>query len=433
MQTISLQTNLLYSTNVNDIGIKQQTVESHQSHVQSAVEKVEQNINNNLYGFISTLKNNDMEIQTQQACNQLSWAKYFVIIGIGGSDLGGRALQQALEDDNNPVQVIFHGDSTDPVAIRKLLKKIDLNTTVFNIVSKSGETIETISQYIFLKQHLIDNNLTWTKHFIFTTDQKKGVLREEADKYNILTVPIPDDVGGRFSVLTPVGTLPAHLLGINTVELRQGALDFANDPTCRLIAQQIATTQYYLYQQGIKVAVLTPYSVELEEWARWYRQLWAESLGKDNQGILPIQARGPADQHSQYQFYNQGSPIASYWHLQIDNRTTDYTIGRTDVKAGEYLIGHTFHEILNIEQHASALALKKSGRPVATIHLNQLTPYSFGQLFICFELAVVYLAEMLQVNAFDQPGVEEGKQFMYALLNKPGYQDKRKEIEQITG
>lgn len=431
MQSLTLNSKYLFSTSSNDYGIKQETITNTKSEIESAIHTVNQNIENKKYGFISTLDDTDLEQKTQSAYEQLSWVRYFVVIGIGGSDLGGRALMQALEKEGNSIKVLFHGDSTDPIAIKKLLMHIDLSQTVFNVISKSGETVETISQYVFLKETLKQHKLEWNKHFVFTTDKEKGILKEEADKYNILTVPIPSNVGGRFSVLTPVGTLPARMMGINTKELLQGAKDITSDNNILKLAQEIASTQYQLYQQGIKLAVLTPYSTQLEEWARWYRQLWAESLGKNNKGILPIQARGPADQHSQYQFYNQGSPLASYWHIQVDNRDTDFKIESTDVEAGKFLVGHSFHQIINAEQHAAALSLQKNGRPVATLHINEISAYPIGQLIICFETAVVYLAEMLQVNAFDQPGVEEGKQFMYALLNKPGYEAKREEINQL--
>jgi glucose-6-phosphate isomerase len=417
---LSLNTNFLYSNSSHHYGITQQTIAQTKSTILNAIAIVEQKITDQTYGFIQTLNRAEYITQCEEVLNQLTWAKNLVVIGIGGSDLGGRAIQQALQTATPRFNLLFHGDSTDPIAIHRLLKHLKLEETIFNIVSKSGETIETISQYIFFKS-LLQKQMSqnWSKHFVFTTDKHKGILRQEANANNILTVPIPDDVGGRFSVLTPVGMLPALAIDIDIRQMIEGAQYPIKSENTRKVAQEIATTQYQLYTQGIKLAVLTPYSIQLEEFARWYRQLWAESLGKDGKGILPIQARGPADQHSQYQFYNQGSPIASYWHLQIDHRATDYTIDDTDIADGKYLIGHSFHEIINIEQQASALALNKNGRPVATIHLSELTPYTMGTLFMTFQLSVVYLAAMLGVNAFDQPGVEEGKQYMYTLLQKP--------------
>lgn len=429
---LSLNITHLYSDRLHHYGIKPPTIEHTKPKILKAIKTVDQNIADQTYGFIKTLDRSEHYAKTEEVLNQLAWAKNLVVIGIGGSDLGGRAIQQALEIEQPPFRVLFHGDSTDPVALHRLLNQINLTETVFNIVSKSGETIETISQYIIFKELIQKQTPEWSKHFVFTTDEHKGILRQEANANNILTIPIPDDVGGRFSVLTPVGLLPALAMGVDIHSMLQGAKDAANNEATRKVAQEIAAAQYQLYTQDIKLAVLTPYSVQLEEFGRWYRQLWAESLGKDGEGILPIQARGPADQHSQYQFYNQGYPNASFWHLQIDNRPVDYKIEGTDVAAGQYLIGHSLHEIINIEQQASALALHKNGRPVATIYLDQLTDYTMGALFMTFELSVVCLAEMLGVNAFDQPGVEESKQFMYALLGREGYDAKRAEIEKLN-
>lgn len=256
-------------------------------------------------------------------------------------------------------------------------------------------------------------------------------MRQEANTFSILTVPIPSTVGGRFSVLTPVGLLPALAMGVPIDEMLQGALDFAADERARKISQELAKTQFQLFQEGTKIVVMMPYSIQLEEFSRWFRQLWAESLGKHNTGILPIQARGPADQHSQGQFYNEGSRLQSLLILQIDHRTTNYELHEIDIEEMKYLEGHSFHEIINIEAVASSFSLKKNGRPSATLHLSEVTPYTFGQLFLFFELAVVYLAEMFGVNAFDQPGVEEGKNMMYAFLGRKGFEEKKKEIEEL--
>ena len=153
--------------------------------------------------------------QVSAVFEQLRWAKTLVVVGIGGSDLGARVIQEALATPAAPMEVIFHGDSTDPVQIERLLQKIDLKQTVFNIISKSGETIETISQYVYFKAKYQELGEAWQKHFVFTTDAQKGILRQEAAQNSVLTLPIPDSVGGRFSVLTPVGLLPALAMGVD--------------------------------------------------------------------------------------------------------------------------------------------------------------------------------------------------------------------------
>ncbi|MEO8581088.1 MAG: hypothetical protein ABI425_00750 [Patescibacteria group bacterium] len=420
----------LYQAHGVTHGISNETVNENKKKVEGALTRVDKKVENKEYGFINILSDKKMLKQMETVFHSIRFAKTLVVVGIGGSDLGGRAVQQALEMDRPAMDVFFHGDSTDPVAITRLLRQIDLDETVFCIISKSGETIETISQYVLFKAIMKQQTDEWANHFVFITDAKKGILREEAVEHDILTLPIPDDVGGRFSVQTTVGLFPSLAMSVDVEQLLKGAESVIKE--YRQIAKDIAMDQFLLYSQGIKVNILMPYSVQLEEFARWYRQLWAESLGKlGDKGILPIQARGPADQHSQVQFYTQGTLLHSLLFLRLEKREDDYTLDEVDIPAVSYLKGLSYHKIINVEQEATALALKKLGRPSATLSLDTLDAFGLGQLFMVFELAVVYLAEMLEVNAFDQPGVEEGKVMMYALLGRSGYEDKKKEIEQL--
>lgn len=427
---LSYTSTFLYQTHGVTHGISNKTVSENKKTVEGAIARVEQKIKAKEYGFINILSEKKMIKQMQTVFQSIRFAKTLVVVGIGGSDLGARAVQQAIEMDRPAMDVLFHGDSTDPVAITRLLRQIDLEDTAFCIISKSGETIETISQYVLFKAIMKQQTDDWAEHFVFITDAKKGILREEATEHHILTLPIPDDVGGRFSVQTTVGLFPSLAMSVDIEQLLKGAENVVKE--YREVAQQIASDQFLLSEEGLKVSILMPYSVQLEEFARWFRQLWAESLGKDgDKGILPIQARGPADQHSQVQFYTQGTLLHSLLFLRIEKREDDYTMDDVDIKAVSYLKGHSFHEIVNAEQQATALALKKLGRPSAVLSIEKLDAFSLGQLFMVFELAVVYLAEMLGVNAFDQPGVEEGKVMMYALLGRSEFEHKKKEIEEL--
>jgi glucose-6-phosphate isomerase len=396
-----------------------------------AIASVEEKIAAVEYGFMTVLQQSEYVEQIRAVYEHIKWAKTMVVVGIGGSDLGARAIQQALGVSSAAMEVIFHGDSTDPVQIERLQARIKLDATVFVIISKSGETVETISQYVYFKAVYQQAGLHWTNHFVFITDPNNGILRTEADRYGVATLPIPAGVGGRFSVLTTVGLLPALAMGVDIEALLAGARQVATDVQARRIAQEIASSHFLLYQQGLKVVVVMPYSIQLEEFARWFRQLWAESLGKAGKGILPIQARGPADQHSQVQFYSEGESLLSLLFIKVAHRANELVIPPTDISEVQYLSGHTFHEIINNELDATALALFKQGRPSAVLEVSELTPASLGGLFMLFELGVVYLAEMLGVNAFDQPGVEEGKQMMYALLGKAGFENKKAEIDQL--
>jgi glucose-6-phosphate isomerase len=419
--SFSLDTTLLSSETNSSYGVTAETIAATAEHKQRAQKAVVIGLETQKYGFITTLDNPNILEEIRTILRGIEWADTIVVLGIGGSDLGARALQQALASTSSSYAVIFHGDSTDPVAITRLGATLELSKTVFVVISKSGETIETISQYVYWKAQAQEHSATqdqWQKHFIFITDAHAGVLRTEAEKHTIATLAIPATVGGRFSVQTCVGLLPAAALDIDIEAFLTGAREFVHSSEGQALALEFALSQFQLFTQGTKVAVLMPYSIQLEETARWFRQLWAESLGKNETGILPIQARGPADQHSQLQFYTSGSPLQSLIFIRIENRPDPITLPQTDVAGVEYLSGHTFHEIVNAEQRATALSLAKAGRPSVTISLQQLDAYSLGQLMLFFELSVAYLAELLSVNAFDQPGVEEGKQILHGLLKK---------------
>jgi len=422
-RSLKIDSSFLHGT---EYGVQPETQHKTEVEIGQAITRVEDAILNGTYGFLTILEesySNEMISQVQKVFDSLSFAKTMIVVGIGGSDLGARAIQQALQVDAPPMEVIFHGDSTDPEQIRQLEVRIqngsvNLDTTVFVIISKSGETVETISQYVYWKERFTQQNLSVGKHFVFITDAEKGILQVEAKEFSVQTLAIPNEVGGRFSVLTPVGLLPALAMGVSISDLIQGAHEFIQNKENRSLIYEYVSAQYQLFLQGIPVVVLMPYSVRLEEFARWFRQLWAESLGKNGTGMLPIQARGPADQHSQVQFYAQGSPIMSLLFIVIEKAAQDYTLPDTTIPSLKYLSGHSFQEICLAEQKSTAQALFEAGRPSATILLQKLDARSFGSLFLFFELGVVFAAELLQVNAFDQPGVEQGKQIMYKLLGK---------------
>lgn len=416
--SLSLDTNYLYEKQNHGHFIAKEIVKVEADFVAQSIAKVEENIAVAQYDFIEVLKEKSYLKSVHDVHNKLKWADYLVVVGIGGSDLGGRTIVEAFNNKDNKTKVIFTGDSTDPVSLKRTLEQINLKKTVFNIISKSGGTLETLSNYLFYKAQVKKIASDWQKHFVFTTSGVSGLLKDEAEHHKIITLPVPEKVGGRFSVLSPVGLLPALVAGVDIKDLIQGGLDFANSDETRKIAQEFARSQYELYQQGIKVCVIMTYSVQLQEFARWFRQLWAESLGKDNKGILPIKAWGPADQHSQAQFYNQGSPISSLLFIKINKREINFTLKGIDIPQAEYLEGVDFNQIINIEADASAQSLYNNGRPNATLSVEELTSYSLGELFMLFELAVVYLAQMLGVNAFDQPGVEAGKVIIKQKITK---------------
>jgi glucose-6-phosphate isomerase len=415
----------LFAHKIGKNGISQETEHEFAQERVRVGEAVAKNISHGAYGFVNSVKHQSLKsISDYLAENK--WIKSMVVIGIGGSDLGGRAIRQALASEaktQHPhINVLFHGDSPDPADIDWLLDRIAPTNTVFNIVSKSGGTVETMIQYALFKQKMQKlKSKNWQRHFVFTTDPDEGALHKEAKLHKIKTFSIPEDVGGRYSVLTHVGLLPAMALGLDAHAMLEGARDsikkFLEQPV-NSIPMLVSWAQYLLYSQGIKTSVIMPYSARLNEFGQWYRQLWAESLGKEGKGILPIFAKGPADQHSQLQFYTQGELMSSFWFVNIANHDTNHTLGEVDIAGLEYLSGKDFAGLLNVEHQATAESLANAGRPNATITLDKLDPYTLGELFMNFELAVVCLGEFMGVNVFDQPGVEDSKQRIYAMLGR---------------
>ena len=375
-----------------------------------------------------------------------------VILGIGGSALGPIALRTALRPsawnmlssgsrDGLPrLQVL---DNVDPETISALLERLDLSRTLFIVTSKSGGTAETMSQFLIVHQRITDASLAVSEHFVFVTDPAQGALRPLAQRLGVAALDIPPSVGGRFSVLTPVGTLPAALIGIDITELLRGATDMVarcesdklmeNPAGIYGMLQWTADTKY-----GKAINVFMPYSDPLRDFAAWFVQLWAESLGKhlpngDSVGQTPLAALGATDQHSQVQLFMEGPKNKVLTFVAIEERGTDVKIphGFEDVKELGYLGGHSLGELIGIEQRATAGALARRGRPNLTIHLDRVDAWHVGGLMMLLELATAYAGQLYGIDAFNQPGVELGKQFAYALLGRPGSDAAKKEWDSI--
>ncbi len=375
----------------------------------------------------------------------------FVVVGIGGSALGNIALQTALRHpywnllDNksrNGWLRLFVPDNVDPELISGLLDTINLKKTLINVISKSGTTAECLANFFVIREKLIKKvgRKNFRKHFIFTTDAQKGYLRELFNKSEAFaSFEIPSNVGGRFSVLSPVGLVSAAFTGIDIEKLLSGAKEMAErcntDTVDRNPALMYACIQYLMYQKGKIMNVVMPYSNALYGFADWFRQLWAESLGKkqDNSGQIinigptPIKALGVTDQHSQVQLYIEGPYDKVITFLSVENYRKKTKIPRTP--DNHYLSGHTLNELIKSEELATRLALTKQNRPNCAVILPEISESTVGELIYFFELATAYAGELFNINAFDQPGVELGKQLTYALLGRPGYEEKKKELE----
>ena len=374
-----------------------------------------------------------------------------VVLGIGGSALGPLALRTALRPPQwNLLDATARAghprlhvlDNVDPANISALLARLDLRGSLFVVTSKSGGTAETMAQYLVVRARLTAalGEAAARERLVFVTDPEKGALRAIARAEAVAALEIPANVGGRFSVLTPVGVLPAALMGIDTARLLAGAAAMrtrcASDDLTLNIAGAFAALQHLAdTKHGRRIQVLMPYSDALRDMAAWFVQLWAESLGKHRTpgdagvGPTPLAALGATDQHSQVQLFMEGPADKTVTFLGVDQVSGDVEIPRLhpDIAELAYLGGHRLGELLDIERRATAGALARRGRPNMTLTMEAVDPFRVGQLLMLLELATAYAGQLYGVNAFDQPGVELGKQFTYAMLGRADADEARRE------
>jgi len=373
-----------------------------------------------------------------------------VVLGIGGSALGPIALRTALlkpqwntlsQDQRGGWPRLHVLDNVDPRTIAALLDRLDLSRALFIVISKSGGTAETMAQYLVVRSRLESATKgDVARHLVFVTDPEKGALRTIARAEHIPALDIPPNVGGRYSVLTPVGVLPAALTGMDTAGLLAGAKEIARRCETDSLAKNPAGTFAMLQfladtKLGRHIHVLMPYSDPLRDIADWFVQLWAESLGKHRMegdagvGPTPLAALGATDQHSKVQLFMEGPPDKTVSFIAVDEEPVKLEIPKLhpDVKELGYLGGHRLGELLDIERRATAGALARRGRPNLTIHVDKPDAHHLGALFMFLEIATIYTGELYGINPLDQPGVELGKQFTYAMLGRADAEQARRE------
>lgn len=377
-----------------------------------------------------------------------------LILGLGGSALGGKAVCEALlppywnfltKEQRNNYPRIFFLDNIDPDQMNALLNILDLKKTLVNVITKSGSTAEVMAQYMVLKDRM-EKELgeDYRKNVIATTDKNVGILKQLSNQEGYKTFYIPDDVGGRFSVFSAVGLLPFALVGINIDEITQGVKDMdlalKNTDIHFNIAAQNALIHFLMdVKKGKKISVMMPYSDRLRFIADWYCQLWAESLGKErdknnnivNTGQTPVKALGVTDQHSQIQLYNEGPNDKIINFLRISEFDTELKIPNIFEYTGiSYLGGKTINQLYNAEADSTMASLIDYKRPNITITIPKVTPYYMGQLLYMFEVQTAITGALYNINAFDQPGVEQQKNYTYALMGRIGYEDSANELKE---
>lgn len=437
--------NFFFADGIRD-GITPDQVAAHQSKFDAAVAKVQGEKRDGKLGFAKLPYNHEETERVISLAGEIAAEfKSVIVIGIGGSDLGTRAIHRALNhqyyNQSESVragrpQLYFVGDTTDPLVLQELLDVVDLSTACLVMVSKSGNTSEQMASFIVLRDHLIGvvGEDVAKRHIVTITDPSEGTLREITNQEGYRSMAMPTDVGGRFSVLSAVSLLPLAIVGVDVRGLLQGAADMdkADTEANPSSAAQFAFHQYLAFtEQNRPMSIMFPYSYGMREVGFWFRQLWAESLGKKTDldgnvvhtGPTPIAAVGPTDQHSQVQLYMEGPQDKIVTFLTVNNHPRDIVLPEAfpDKEGVSYMKGISMQKILLAEADATAEALMHEGRPSVRVALDVLDAYHIGQLLYFFELATAYAGYLWNVNAYDQPGVELGKKLMYKALGRHGF------------
>ncbi len=451
---IRLDYNNMMSDYIGDEGIAESDIKNLCKEINKAYRTVKEGAGKNMMGWTELPFN-----QTEIVTDILGVAKHirrnfknFVVLGIGGSALGPIAVFQALcHTRHNELSRRKRGgprfyveDNVDPERMQALLDVIDPAETMFNVITKSGATSETMSQYLIISE-LLKKALgaSFADNIIATTDHSRGNLIKLAKKEGFKTFYIPDGVGGRFSELSPVGLLPAAVLGIDIKALLKGAaytIKKSNSPDMfRNAPLAAAALQYYAMKHGKNISVMMPYADSLKYIADWYCQLWGESLGKrvdlcGNEifaGQTPVKALGVTDQHSQIQLYTEGPFDKVVTFIAVERFRNEITIpdGLPDFPDVNFLCGNTMGLLLNNERKATEYALTRYKRMNHTIYVPEVNAYTVGQLLMFFMLKTAYCGAMLDIDTYNQPGVEEGKQATFALFGRKGFEAKKAEIE----
>jgi glucose-6-phosphate isomerase len=379
----------------------------------------------------------------------------FVVLGIGGSALGTRALisalcppyQNLLPRSKRKGPKIFVADNVDPDQFTALLNICPPQKTIFNVISKSGTTAETMSQFLIVRDMLIKKlgRNGYRKRMIATTDPEKGILREIAERDNLASLPVPPSVGGRFSVLSPVGLFPAAVAGINISALLSGAAKM--ERRCRQAnlfknpASLLASILYLLYQRKKNIVVMMPYASSLLDLAEWFQQLWAESLGKKRVmkakttgvGSTPVRSLGVTDQHSQLQLYQDGprDKVIIFIRPESFKNRARIPRGFAGMEGIKYLSGHSLEELILAEQQATEMAISKAGRPNLRINFPAIDAHALGQFMFLWEWTTAFTGGLLNVNPFDQPGVDSSKKYSKALLGVKGSGEMAKQVKEF--
>lgn len=368
--------------------------------------------------------------EIQEMCVEIQQkASVLLIIGVGGSFLGAQAVIDACTPyfrTNNGLEIVYAGNNMSGAYLKQLLTYLDSKEVYVNVISKSGSTMEQALAFRVLQEYMEQRyGVSSKQRIVVTTNAEQGILKKIAEKNNYRQLTIPSEVGGRYSVFTAAGLLPIAAVGIDIEAFTKGGwqadLDFSNVNPSKNDAYQYALARYDLYMRGYSVELLASFEPRLNKLHEWWKQLFGESEGKERKGLYPSTVNYSTDLHAIGQFIQDGSPILFETLIHFADIEEDISIpfSASDVDGLNYLAGRSLNEINATSKDGVALAHEEGGVPVLKIELPKLDAYHVGYLMMFFMKACVISASLLEVNPFDQPGVEAYKQKMLELLKQP--------------
>ena len=432
---MKLELNHIYSF------IDKELIKSYESIVASAYSTVynKTGAGNDFLGWVDLPSEIDESLMAdieRTAMELRKKSEIFVVVGIGGSYLGARAVIEALQNHFAPLSgerplIVYAGHNMSEDYLSELMAILDKKDYSLAVISKSGTTTEPAIAFRILKQHIIKKygEVEAASRIVAITDKAKGALKQLANVKGYKTYIVPDDVGGRFSVLTPVGLLPIAMAGIDIRALVKGAIEIEkqckDNPSLNgNIVSEYAVARHLLYLAGKTNEIMVNYEPRLVYFSEWWKQLYGESHGKDHKGIFPASVTFSTDLHSMGQYIQDGLRNLFETVISVENANHELRIPMEgeDLDQLNYIAGKRISEVNHKAELGTMLAHVDGGVPVIRIVIPEVSAYVLGQLIYFFEMGCALSGYMLEVNPFDQPGVEAYKKNMFALLGKKGYE-----------
>ena len=441
---MSISLNLKYAGIASD----KDKLLSMQSEITSANEKLRNGTGegNDYLGWLDLPVNYDKAEfeQIKQSAEKIKKdSDVLIVLGIGGSYLGARAVIEFIKSSNynllakDTPQIYFGGNTLSSYSLSELIKLTEGKDFSINVISKSGTTTETAVAFRVFKKLIEDKygKEEAAKRIYVTTDKKKGALKALADKEGYKTFVVPDDVGGRYSVLTAVGLLPIAAAGIDVDALMSGAAyareKYAGGDVMANDACKYAAARNILYRSGKKIELSVSYEPSMLMWNEWLKQLFGESEGKDGKGIYPASVIFSTDLHSMGQYIQQGERLMFETVLWVNEPIANVTVPYDEENADglNFVAGENMHFINKKAQQGTVLAHTDGDVPNILVEIDKQDEYNLGQLIYFYELVCALSGYVLEINPFNQPGVESYKKNMFALLGKPGYEQEKESLE----